>query len=367
MTSASHTIHNTMDNQQPVSSVNESSRVYTVLTDIPLATNGEILHEQQIVYYNPPANGQTINNHQGYLYPYQLLNNQIVNQYTGVGLTTQQQHQHQQPHTTPLISMSNTPIQPTMIHSNMNQQQAVVALHHPSVNITAPSYPSMTNPYGSSTPMSAPSKRGRNDTSGLSETNVQLRPEYPQTSRNFYTSNTNSKRPRTTNQQTNERIFFNQQRQNQPVQPNQNANENCQLPSVAACRYAASRYPFSPFSVIFTQEVREKIVVDDLINHALTKSNFELKTIAYRRGKSENNEHRILIFVENAESFAFLYDNENWPALLSGCQFIIKKPSIPPQLSLVIPGRIDANRLGRFRTRIEEYISSYYSNHSIKK
>jgi hypothetical protein len=58
---------------------------------------------------------------------------------------------------------------------------------------------------------------------------------------------------------------------------------------------------------IFSQEVREKIVVDELIQHALNKCGFELKTNAYRRGCTENNEFRILIFVENSESFTFLY------------------------------------------------------------
>ncbi|CAF2786357.1 unnamed protein product, partial [Rotaria sp. Silwood2] len=95
--------------------------------------------------------------------------------------------------------------------------------------------------------------------------------------------------------------------------------------------------PFSPFSVIFSQEVRDKIVVDDLIQHAMNNLNLELKTVAYRRAYAENNQNRILIFVENSESFVFLYDRSNWPTTLAGCNFTTKTPSIPPQLSLVLP------------------------------
>ena len=58
---------------------------------------------------------------------------------------------------------------------------------------------------------------------------------------------------------------------------------------------------------------------------------------AYRRGHSENNEHRLLVFVENTESFAFLYNMDNWPSTLAGNQFTIKRSSIPPQLSVVLP------------------------------
>ena len=49
-------------------------------------------------------------------------------------------------------------------------------------------------------------------------------------------------------------------------------------PSWAACRYATTRFPFSPFTVIFSQEVRDRLVVDDLIKHASEHFNFELKT-----------------------------------------------------------------------------------------
>ena len=332
-----------MDRQQPEYSPDENPRMYTMLTDVPSVINNEIPHEQQIVYYNPPMNYQTGNIPQPYLYPQQLANSQIINQYLAASVAAQH---HQQQHTSSSINMLNTLAQPPMIHSNTNQQQVLLLSHQPPVNVSAPSYSSMTNPTGASTPIAAPTKRGRNDTSGASESNVQIRPQYPQSTRIFNPSNTPNKRLRGINQQTNQDTFSNRYGQNQLRQPIQNpnttmepisSNDNQQQPSIAACRFATSRFPFSPFSVIFSQEVREKLVIDDLMKHALDILNFELKTVAHRRGRSYDNEHRILIFVENSESFAFLYDSGNWPTILANCQFTIKSPSIPPQLALVLP------------------------------
>jgi hypothetical protein len=215
----------------------------------------------------------------------------------------------------------------------MYQQQALLPSYQPPV-------PSMTNPTVSSTPILVQNKRGRNDISDTSESNVQVRPQYPQTTRVFNSCNTPNKHHRITNQRY-EGAYPGTYAQNLPNRMNQGetatGNTNQQQPSLAACRFATTRFPFSPFTVIFTQEVREKIVIDDLIKHALNSSNFELKTVAYRRGRAENNECRILIFVENSESFTFLYDQNNWPATLAGCPFTTKIPSIPPQLALVLP------------------------------
>jgi hypothetical protein len=258
------------------------------------------------------------------VYP-QLSNSQIV---------IDQQHQQQ--------NQAYTCIQPpdtqqSLSHSNTSKQQVLSSSHHSLMGGTVPTNTLMSNPTVSSTPVSAQTKRGRNDTSGVSESNVRLRPQFPQSTRIFNSSISSNKRVRRTNQQTNEGIYLDHYGQNHPVQLNQNENDNLQQPSTAACRLATTRYPFSPYSVIFMQEVREKIVVDDLIKHASDNLNFELKTVAYRKGRSENNDHRVLIFVENSESFAFLYDKQNWPNMLAGGQFSIKSPSIPPQLSLVLP------------------------------
>ena len=108
-------------------------------------------------------------------------------------------------------------------------------------------------------------------------------------------------------------------------------------PASRGALYATTRYPFAPFSITFNQQVRDKMVIENLIKHASEKHKFELKTVAYRRGHAENNECRMLVFVENSESFAFLYDQNNWPTALAGHVFTTKRPAIPPQLSAVMP------------------------------
>ena len=323
----------------------ENPRAYTMLTNVLPTTciNNEIPHEQQIVYYNPPVNYQTINNPQSYLYPQHVPNGQIVNPLSSNYLSTQ--HNPQQ-HSLSTINMANAHTQQSAMHSNRNQQQITSSSYQPSVNVIAPPpASSMINPRGSSTPILATTKIGRNDTSGFSEPNVQVRPQYSQPTRVFNSSNTPNKRLRRVTHR-NEILETNQSGQNRAIQPQQNVmetrvpagvNDDEQVISNAACRFATSRYPFAPFSVIFSIAVREKTVVEDLIKHASDHWKFELKTVAYRKGSSENNEYRILIFVENSDSFVFLHDQGNWPNTLADCQYIIRSPSIPPQLALVIP------------------------------
>ncbi|CAF3077784.1 unnamed protein product, partial [Rotaria sp. Silwood2] len=67
-----------------------------------------------------------------------------------------------------------------MVHSNTSQQQAFFSIGQPSVNVTEHPQSIMINPTVSSTPISACIKRGRNDTSGISDSNVQVRHQYPQ-------------------------------------------------------------------------------------------------------------------------------------------------------------------------------------------
>ena len=330
--------------KQPVWVPEENPRIYTMLTNVLSTTNNEISHEQQIVYYNPSVNHQTTNNSQSYLYPQHVPNSQIVNQFSSNNLAA---HHHQQQHSSPWINMTASDIQQPTMHSNMNRQKIALSAHQPSVNVMAPPLPSsMINLTGSSTSVSATTKRGRNDTSGVSEPNAQLRSQYSQPTRVFSSSNMPNNRPRIVNQQKNEVLTTNQASQNIPMQRQQNVTEirvpagaanNDQVVSNAACRFATSRYPFSPFTVTFSQEVREKTAVEDLIRHAVDNWSFELKTVAYRRGRLENNEHCIVIFVDNSYSFVFLHDQKNWPNTLADRQFTKKRPSIPPQLAVVIP------------------------------
>ncbi|CAF4182738.1 unnamed protein product, partial [Rotaria sp. Silwood2] len=294
------------------------------INNILPAFNNDTINEQQIVYYTAPANCQPLNTAQSYVYVQQMPINQSVNHLSPARVImhheTQQQQQQQQ-----FFSSNNvTPnMHPSILHSNTNHQQAVLTTCQPSIMMTEMPTSSLTNPTISSTPISTSIKRGRNDTSGISEPYTQIRPQYPQI----------------TNMQANMSVSGNTpikrlRGMNQPVLM---SRDNPQQPTTAACRFATTRYPFSPFSVIFSHEVREKTVIDDLIKNASEKFNFELRLVAYRRGRAESNDCRILIFVENSDSFMFLYNHENWPLLLAGSKYTTKKPSIPPQLALVIP------------------------------
>jgi hypothetical protein len=72
-----------VDNQQPVQGSEENPRIYALLNNVPIFSNSQSLHEQQIIYYSNPLNYQHLtNNPQHYVYPQQLSNNQIVNHYT---------------------------------------------------------------------------------------------------------------------------------------------------------------------------------------------------------------------------------------------------------------------------------------------
>ena len=318
----------------------EQPRMYSAVYNVPLDTHNIPL-DQQMIYASSAGNFQSPQNHRYYANPHQVLKGQATNHYTTSGAPAQSHYQQQ---VTTAMNIPPHLMQQSMGHSNMHQQQVLVPSYQAEACATEMPLSSMTNPTDASTPIAMQNKRGRNDTSGASESYVQLRPQQPQMTRFFSSSNTPNKRHRGVRQQQQENLHLAPHGQLQAGligQSSQTERNNGfgipQQPSIAACRYATSRYPFSPFSVIFTNQVREKTVVDELITHAQSNLNFELKTIAYRKGRSEDKEHRILIFVENTESFAFLYDRQNWPTVLGGSQYTTKSPSIPPQLALVLP------------------------------
>jgi hypothetical protein len=94
----------------------------------------------------------------------------------------------------------------------------------------------------------------------------------------FNASNMPNKRHRGIRQQRYEGVYPGRYVQNKPGKFSYNypvtrnmmdVNDNRKLPSKAACRYATSCFPCSLFLVIFSHEVREKIVVNDLIKHTL--------------------------------------------------------------------------------------------------
>ncbi len=92
----------------------EKSRMYTVMNNIPLTTNDEVLQEQQIVYCNTPMNYQQINNPQPYIYPLQLPNSQIVNQYATTSISAPYRH-HQQQHMSSSINIPPPLAQPSTL------------------------------------------------------------------------------------------------------------------------------------------------------------------------------------------------------------------------------------------------------------
>ncbi|CAF4280195.1 unnamed protein product [Rotaria sp. Silwood2] len=170
----------------------------------------------------------------------------------------------------PVPSTINVPseyIQQAMLHSNMNPQPALVSSYHPPVNTNGLFTSSMTNPTVSLTLISATTKRSRYDISGVSDLNAQERPQYYQTTHIFNACNTPNKRHCGINQQQKEssypyRYVHNHEEQlNYNIMKGGNIAESTydqQQPSMAACRYATSRFPFAPFSVIFLHQVREK-------------------------------------------------------------------------------------------------------------
>ncbi|CAF1665278.1 unnamed protein product, partial [Adineta ricciae] len=105
--------------------------------------------------------------------------------------------------------------------------------------------------------------------------------------------------------------------------------------SLAARSFATTRYPFAPFHVIFKSAIKDRSAIDDIVKYVKNEHNFDLKIAAYRHKLSKNG-YSLLVFVENIEAFCFLNKDLNWPSLLAEAEYTIKKPSIPPQLCLIV-------------------------------
>lgn len=112
------------------------------------------------------------------------------------------------------------------------------------------------------------------------------------------------------------------------------SNQQTKEVSTAARNFATTRYPFAPFHVTFKSNVKDKTVIEEIVNHA-KEHNSILKIAAYRH-KIGDNKYSLLIFVENIDSFCFLNIDSNWPKRLVNAEFSIKMPSIPPQLCLIL-------------------------------
>jgi hypothetical protein len=198
MTSSGQKILSGVDQQHPANDSEENAHMYAVMNNVPFTINNEIPQEQQIVYCNPPMSYQLNNNPQPYVYPQQLSNNQIVNHYVTTSMSVPYQQQEQQQHyVSSSINILPSCAQQSMLHTNINQAQAqaLPLSYHPLGYTMAQPPVAISKPSISSTP-----KRGRNDTSGVSQSNVQSRPQYPQTNRIFNAGNTPNKRHRSTNE-----------------------------------------------------------------------------------------------------------------------------------------------------------------------
>jgi hypothetical protein len=110
--------------------------------------------------------------------------------------------------------------------------------------------------------------------------------------------------------------------------------------TIEAERYAQSRYPFPPFIVHFsTPDVTEQAVAHDIRIQMKQQHQIDIEFVGCRRSKNNcnDNEVNVLLFVKDSFSFACLYNDANWPNLINGQTFSRpSKPSIPPQLSLLI-------------------------------
>jgi hypothetical protein len=122
------------------------------------------------------------------------------------------------------------------------------------------------------------------------------------------------------------------------AQPKNNMSHGSNQVTMQAQRYAVTRFPFSPFVIHFKDDVRDKLVVEHLVNHSKERLDFVLQIIGYRRSQVNciRGEYDVLVFVETTDAFEFLFDDVHWPPQLVGKDFTVKKPSIPPQLSAVI-------------------------------
>ena len=319
----------------------------TEVNNIPMCLPNEMTHEQLLAYYN--ATVHLYRNAVGQPTAYWQ---EASDGYTGQlpmpvrPLPPRDQQQRFQLPSHQIISSTNMPLAYQHVsapHFSTSEQMPSMIAFQPSVGVP-PSIPTrMTNPTSTSTP----TKRGRGDLSGNSETQAQSHHRSSELrTQGVYSNSIPSKRLRGNAQQGQGPTAHAGQNRAQrgsvvpegstaPITGNQHDQQ--QRVSVAAQRFAMSRYPFSPFTIIFEQTVRDKTVVDELITHASNAFNFELNIAGYRRARTENSECRVLLFVENSESFAFLYDKSHWPVTMMGNAYETRSPSIPPQLSLVLP------------------------------
>ncbi|CAF2967175.1 unnamed protein product [Rotaria sp. Silwood2] len=110
--------------------------------------------------------------------------------------------------------------------------------------------------------------------------------------------------------------------------------------TMAATRYAQTRFPFSPFIIRFsTGNVKDKQVAEEISLFFKNEHQIDILFSNYRSStfKCSSNEYDILLFVKDANSFTSLLDEDKWPPQIGSQYYTFpSSPSIPPQLSLII-------------------------------
>ncbi|CAF4426129.1 unnamed protein product, partial [Rotaria magnacalcarata] len=128
--------------------------------------------------------------------------------------------------------------------------------------------------------------------------------------------------------------------EHQPIRQDHQPIRQEQKVSLAAARYALTRFPFAPFIVRLSNgNIKEKSISQDLEKYLNEQHQAEIQIASIRKSttKCEQNEHDYLIYVKDSNSFCTLFNKQKWPQQLGGENFIFPSaPSFPPQLSLVI-------------------------------
>ena len=123
-------------------------------------------------------------------------------------------------------------------------------------------------------------------------------------------------------------------------QSNVNPNANPIRITNESKRYALSRFPFSAFIIRFNSGSISAAQVKSLsVEHCHSTRQIIINILHYRMSKRFQgiSFYDCFIFVQDASSFSFLLNELNWPnRFLNECFLFPSKPSIPPQLCLLI-------------------------------
>ncbi|CAF3202205.1 unnamed protein product, partial [Rotaria sp. Silwood2] len=105
-------------------------------------------------------------------------------------------------------------------------------------------------------------------------------------------------------------------------------------------RFAQTRYPFPPFVLRFgSGKVTSNLVKEGIIDHCKKIHQVDIQVINCRSSNNIlfNNEYDILLYMKDAVSFSFLFEQAHWPKVLDNEKYYFpSSPAIPPQLCLLI-------------------------------